>query len=146
MKAQPGPIVSGSHFLPKAPLLWVKRIPAWAVMSLNWIWACAVRTRQEAINHRDTEDPRDFGKQISPCLRDSVLNSYFDGIYREAPGAPLASLRWTVEAAVPTCVVVTGSGTDSCSWMDCRSLLSSGCSCRYGPVIACEDSSALKRM
>src|SRR5258706_12191398 len=42
MKAQPGPIVSGRYFFPKAALLWVKWIPAWAVMSRNVIfWACA---------------------------------------------------------------------------------------------------------
>src|SRR5437667_12107708 len=37
MKAQPGPMVSGRYFLPKAPLLWVKWIPDWLVMSRNWI-------------------------------------------------------------------------------------------------------------
>lgn len=37
MKAQPAPIVSGKYFFPKAPLLCLKRIPAWAVTSVNSI-------------------------------------------------------------------------------------------------------------
>src|SRR2546421_12709053 len=37
MKAAPAPIVSGRYFLPKAPLLCLKRIPAWAVTSVNSI-------------------------------------------------------------------------------------------------------------
>src|SRR5689334_24900588 len=127
MKAQPGPMVSGNHFFPNAPLLWVKWIPAGAVTSRNWIWAWAARTRQKAINHGDAEVRRNFDHEISLCDRGSVVNSFLDGIYREAPGAPLASLRGTAEAAVPTCVVVTRSGTDSCSGIDCRSLLPSGC-------------------
>jgi hypothetical protein len=32
-----------------------------------------------------------------------------------------------------------------CSWIGCRSLLSCGWSCRYGPVIVCDASSALNR-
>src|SRR5712692_7620710 len=35
MKATPEPIVSGSSFLPKAPLVCTKRMPALAVMSLK---------------------------------------------------------------------------------------------------------------
>ena len=42
-----------------------------------------------------------------------------------------------------------GSGKDiqdlPCSWICCRSLLSSGWSWRYGPVIVCDASSALNR-
>src|SRR5258708_21480149 len=36
-----------------------------------------------------------------------------------------------------------GGGTDTCSWIACRSLLSSGCTWRYGPVIAFAASSAV---
>src|SRR5690348_16640830 len=32
MKEQPEPIVSGRNFLPKAPLLWTKWMPAWGAM------------------------------------------------------------------------------------------------------------------
>ena len=39
----------------------------------------------------------------------------------------------------------SSAAAERCSWMACRSLLSSGCRLRYGPVIACDDSSALKR-
>src|SRR4030095_10256206 len=37
MKAQPAPMVSGRYFLPKAPLLCLKRMPAWVVTSVNSI-------------------------------------------------------------------------------------------------------------
>ena len=36
-KAQPVPMVSGRYFFPKAPLLCLKCIPAWAVTSVNSI-------------------------------------------------------------------------------------------------------------
>src|SRR5216684_5277882 len=35
------------------------------------------------------------------------------------------------------------TATETCSWIGCRSLLSSGCAWRYGPVTACDASSAL---
>src|SRR5437588_11164417 len=38
MKAQPGPMVSGRYFFPKAPVLWVKRMPPDSVMSRKVIW------------------------------------------------------------------------------------------------------------
>src|SRR5829696_2195769 len=37
MKAAPAPSVSGRYFLPNAPLLCLKRSPAWAVTSVNSI-------------------------------------------------------------------------------------------------------------
>src|SRR5690242_7905225 len=37
MKAAPAPIVSGRYFFPKAPLLCLKWMPAWAVTSVNSI-------------------------------------------------------------------------------------------------------------
>src|SRR5262245_60827327 len=37
MKAHPAPIVSGKYFLPKAPLLCLKRMPAWELTSVNSI-------------------------------------------------------------------------------------------------------------
>src|SRR5919108_5844482 len=37
MKATPGPMVSGRYFLPNAPLLWTKWIPACCVTSRNWM-------------------------------------------------------------------------------------------------------------
>src|SRR5437879_7527687 len=116
MKAQPGPMVSGSHFLPKAPLLWVKWMPAWEVMSRNWMcWAELGR-----VKHGDTAAQRRIKKGM--CFLEK-------NIYREAPAEIAAGLcpAGRPRAAVPTCVVVlTGSGTDMCSWTDWRSLLSSG--------------------
>src|SRR5215475_11434468 len=109
MKAQPGPMVSGSHFLPKAPLLWVKWIPASVETSRKWIWAWAGRSRLDAIKHGDRQAWRNFERKLSVCVRDIGVNSLVKNIYREAPGA-LATLRGTAEAAVPTCIaVVTGS-------------------------------------
>src|ERR1700693_3885049 len=57
MKAQPGPMVSGSHFFPKAPLLWVKWMPAWAVMSRKVTCARAASaeaSRKDNTHHGDT--------------------------------------------------------------------------------------------
>src|SRR5215467_8836647 len=62
---------------------------------------------------------------------------------------PLAPLRSATFCALDAFFLLTGFGassaTETCSWIACRSVLSSGCFCRYGPVIACADSSALKR-
>src|SRR5215468_6029066 len=123
MKAQPGPMVSGSHFLPKAPLLWVKWMPASVVTSRKWIWAWAGRrSRPNAIKHGDRQARRNFERKLSVCVRDIIVNSLVKNIYREAPAEGAAGLcpagpldfargRLT-RAAVPTCVVVlTGSGT-----------------------------------
>src|SRR5579872_1316800 len=103
---------------------------------------------QGGTNHRDTEAQRRTTERI--CLRpcDSVVNLGTD-IYREAPAETTAGLcpAGRPKAAVPTWVAaVTGRGTETCSCTACRSLLSSGWSWRYGPVIACDASSALKRM
>src|SRR5580698_1481204 len=65
------------------------------------------------------------------CLRETH--------HRCSPGAALAVRR------LAGALSKTGSGTDTCSWIFCRSLLSSGLSWRYGPVMAWADSSALKR-
>src|SRR5208283_4652528 len=71
MKAQPGPIVSGSHFFPKAPLLWVKWMPAWAVMSRK-VMVCACAKMLAAISsksnthHGGTEAQRNAGKESLP--------------------------------------------------------------------------------
>src|SRR6266851_8249415 len=65
MNAQPGPMVSGSHFFPKAPLLWVKWMPAWAVMSRKVTCAgarIAAAGRKSNPNHRDTEAQRNGDK------------------------------------------------------------------------------------
>src|SRR5437016_4458273 len=40
MKAQPGPRVSGRYFFPNAALLWMKRMPAWEVISRK-VMGCA---------------------------------------------------------------------------------------------------------
>src|ERR1700716_1270186 len=67
MKAQPGPMVSGSHFFPKAPLLWVKWMPAWAVMSRNVMCSCAwlaVTNTKGITHHRDTEAQRQADKEF----------------------------------------------------------------------------------
>ena len=42
-KATPDPSVSGRYFLPKAPLLWRKRMPAGAVTSVKWTGSPAPR-------------------------------------------------------------------------------------------------------
>src|SRR5271167_3751760 len=82
MKAQPGPMVSGSHFFPKAPLLWVKWMPAWAVMSRK-VMVCASPMRLGAMSnngnthHGDAEARRNARKErpsFSPCLRVSVVD------------------------------------------------------------------------
>src|SRR5215469_8709986 len=83
MKAHPGPIVSGNHFLPKAPLLCVKWIPACIVISRKWtVWA-----KERVLNHRGTETQRRTKKRNlpPPCLRDSVVTFLRMNIYREAP-------------------------------------------------------------
>src|SRR5271157_6140910 len=60
MKAQPGPMVSGSHFFPKAPLLWEKWMPAWAVMSRKVMRSCAwlAVAIMKTSNHSETESRR----------------------------------------------------------------------------------------
>src|SRR5712671_4580781 len=75
MKAQPGPMVSGSHFFPKAPLLWVKWIPAWAVMSRKVTCAgeVAAANRKSSTSHGDTASRRNASKErpefsLSLCL------------------------------------------------------------------------------
>src|SRR5271169_2264662 len=70
MKAQPGPMVSGSHFFPKAPLLWVKWMPAWAVMSRK-VMVCAgtlmvAANREANTHHGNTEARRIPGRRF--CL------------------------------------------------------------------------------
>src|ERR1700757_988148 len=108
MKAHPGPMVSGSHFLPKAPLLWVKWIPAWEVMSRNWI-CCA---EQRGFNHREMQAQKRIMKEdvrSAHCLFDSVANLFFEkAIYREAPAEIAAGLcpAGRPMAAVPTLDVV----------------------------------------
>src|SRR5215467_16232089 len=80
MKAQPGPMVSGSHFFPKAPLLWVKWMPAWEVMSRKVICADAVEINNDKIHHGDTEARRqhEIGLWTLLCLRDSGVNRFFE--------------------------------------------------------------------
>src|SRR5579864_6560153 len=152
MNAHPGPMVSGSHFFPNAPLLWVKWMPACAVMSRKCTWAHTGETHEENIHHRGTDTRRRKEGILARCLRDSVVDLIFGRIiYLEAPADAvatwLAALRRTAEAAVPTWSLArAGSGTDTCSCTACRSLLSSGCAWRYGPVIAWDDSSALNRI
>src|SRR5215471_20406394 len=123
MKAQPGPIVSGSHFLPKAPLLCVKWMPVCVVMSLKWI--CAELADTKNTNHRDTETQRNLDRNLfwfSLWLCDSVVNrSLGKDIYLEAPAeiaveASRALPGRTAEAAVPIWIFPSaGSGTDTCS-------------------------------
>ena len=85
------------------------------------------------------------------------------------PNAPLLCVKWMPACAVTSLNAAAGAMAGAmtaeavtaiaahasvssarpvvrrCSWMDWRSLLSSGDFNRYGPVIACADSSALKR-
>src|ERR1700739_4775922 len=136
MKAQPGPMVSGSHFFPKAPLLWVKWMPACEVMSRNvMLWAVTGFAFTKSNNQRHTEPPRETAQiLLVKCI---YLEAPEETASRALPARPAV-------AAAPTWVVaVTGSGTETCSWTAWRSLLSSGCNWRYGPVMACDDSSAL---
>src|ERR1035437_4910806 len=71
---------------------------------------------------------------LAPCLRVSVVDFLLEeNIYLEAPAdVALAAAglcpAGRPRAAVPTWSVVMGSGTDMCSWMLWRSLLSSGLS------------------
>src|SRR6266436_1455011 len=80
MKAQPGPIVSGNHFFPKAPLLCVNRIPDCAVMSTN-VMVCAgaiAAHRKINTNHRKAGARRKTkgrNLKVSPCLRVSIVDS-----------------------------------------------------------------------
>src|SRR5450755_4701650 len=93
MKAQPGPMVSGSHFFPNAPLLWLKWIPAWAVISrkVTCAWATLAAANKNKAHHGDTAARREallaFGfwlfakgqrlraeSGISPWLRGSVVD------------------------------------------------------------------------
>src|SRR5690349_15876240 len=46
--AQPEPIVSGSHFLPARPELWVNLMPAAAVTSVNRMGSSAAGSREIA--------------------------------------------------------------------------------------------------
>src|ERR1039457_109555 len=97
MNAQPGPMVSGSHFFPKAPLLCVKWMPAWAVMSRK-VMVCAgtksvAASRKGNSHHGDTEARRkallalsswllakgqklNAKSGLTPC-RVSVMNFFF---------------------------------------------------------------------
>src|SRR6266849_1929158 len=69
MNAQPGPMVSGSHFFPKAPLLWVKWMPAWAVMSRKVMCCCAcaklaTTSSNGKTHHRDIEAQSNADKKF----------------------------------------------------------------------------------
>src|ERR1700674_4703084 len=73
MKAQPGPMVSGSHFFPKAPVLWVKWMTAWAVTSRKVMvcaWAKLATSSKGNIHHRDTEAQRKADKTffLKACI------------------------------------------------------------------------------
>src|SRR6516225_7813591 len=101
-------MVSGSHFFPKAPLLCVKWIPAWVVMSRKVI--CSARADK-------------FTKQSTAKM--AVATAKNLRIYLEAPEA--ARVVLTGRAATLLFVELTeGSGTETCSCTDWRSLLSSG--------------------
>src|SRR6266404_8487145 len=85
MKAQPGPMVSGSHFFPKAPLLWVKWMPAWAVMSRKVMRSCArlaVTNTKGNTHHRDTEAQRNAGKKffLNVCVTFGPRESRWYGL------------------------------------------------------------------
>src|SRR5215469_2692747 len=74
MKAQPAPIVSGSHFLPAAPLLWTKLRPACRVMSLKVTCALdrptsAAHTMTSENDFRMTFMARLFASSIRSLLR-----------------------------------------------------------------------------
>ena len=64
---------------------------------------------------------------------------------RRRPDVPNVRRPVATSARFASVPLVAGLDWVPCSWIDCRSLLSCGCSCRYGPVIACDDSSALNR-
>src|SRR5208337_1883587 len=74
MKAHPGPIVSGSHFFPAAPLLCTKLMPACLVMSRKRTCALTVHTNAAQIisEERKTRRTQFMGLFIGPglpCLR-----------------------------------------------------------------------------
>src|SRR5580693_3290255 len=69
MKAQPGPMVSGSHFFPKAPLLWVKWMPDWVVMSRKWGCWAVLLVGKTRTHHRDTETQRNLKREVILILR-----------------------------------------------------------------------------
>src|SRR5580704_3674295 len=109
------------------------------------VMVCAGATIVEAASknnthHGDTEARRKRKVHLfsePQCLRGGFCLR--ETHHRCSPGAALAVRR------LAGALFKTGSGTDTCSWIFCRSLLSSGLSWRYGPVMACADSSALKR-
>src|SRR5271166_505554 len=53
MNAHPGPMVSGSHFLPAAPLLCTKLIPACLVMSRKRTCPRAVQTKADESSNKE---------------------------------------------------------------------------------------------
>src|SRR5438132_2765902 len=68
MKAQPGPMVSGRYFFPKAAWLWVKRMPAWAVMSRNvMFWACAGTIGSLSAAAAKAANFRERSARLTPC-------------------------------------------------------------------------------
>src|SRR5262245_13935458 len=77
MKATPGPSVSGRYFLPKAPVWWVKVIPADLVTSVNWIeggpvWArlaIADRNSAAAVRRKNVATAEGAAEQNSASLR-----------------------------------------------------------------------------
>ena len=121
-KAAPEPSVSGSHFFPVRPLLCVNVIPAARVTSVNVMAPCPADTV-----------PADRTNAVIIARVRMGCFTWFNPSHRiRLPVAGARSGR-------------TGSGMLSCSWIICRSLFSSGSARRRSPVIACADSSALKR-
>ena len=126
MNATPGPIVSGSHFLPNAPLLCTKWIPAACVTSskrTRWLaaaccgaaWPSARASIEPMTNQRRCDAYRGE-RNCSPVKvhqSDSLVlcgrTAYFGATD-----------------------VAAGSGAERCSWIGCRSLLSSGCESTIG--------------
>src|SRR5208282_1054479 len=112
---------------------------------------CSCADAKLAISRKDTTHRRETKPHPAPEGRLRIARRFSAGgtgqpergreHHRRTPRVGLALAVSRLAGAL----FKIGSGTDTCSWMLCRSLLSSGLSWRYGPVIACEDSSALKR-
>ena len=126
-------MVSGSHFLPTAPLLWVKRMPASgdvAERNLSGGGDCLGPVERPQSTTETRRHEKSFYEQVVlvswvPGGELGILASSHLDARTDAAAIFVAGLRpaWT---GVPPFGPKIGSGTDTCSWMFWRSLLSPG--------------------
>src|SRR5208337_4409212 len=93
MNAQPGPMVSGSHFFPKAPLLWVKWMPARAVMSRKVMCSCA--DAKLAISRKDTTHRRETKPHPAPEGRLRIARRFSAGETGQPERVPEGRLKFS---------------------------------------------------